>query len=134
MALLNFQTRFVPKIEAGEKTHTIRAWRHRFNRNTQQCEVMPIRAGETLYLYTGCRQPSERFLMRVPCVRVESIKINAQTSGMVEIDGVPLDYSEREQLAVRDGFDDWEAMLAFWEGRLPFSGQIIHWHFPEGAA
>ena len=134
MALLNFQVRFVTKIEAGEKTHTIRAWRHRLNRKSQQREVKPIRVGETLHLYTGCRQPGARLLMRVPCTRVESIEINAQTSGMVEIDGVPLDHSEREQLAMRDGFDNWDAMLAFWEGRLPFSGQIIHWHLPEGAA
>ena len=134
MALLNFQLRFVPKIELGEKTHTIRAWRYRYSRKTQQREVLPIRAGETLHLYTGCRQPSARCLMRVPCSRVESIKINAQTSGMVEIDGVPLDHSEREQLAVRDGFDGWDAMLAFWEDRLPFSGQIIHWQFPGDAA
>jgi hypothetical protein len=49
---------------------------------------------------------------------------------MVTIDGVPLDYSEREQLAEHDGFDNWDQMLAFWEGRLPFKGQIIHWKFP----
>lgn len=116
MGLYNFQKRFVPFVESGEKTHTIRAKR----------KIAP-KAGETLHLYTGLRQKGARLLMRVPCTRVETIEINAQTSAMIRIDGVLLDHSEREQLAKRDGFKDWDDMLSFWEGRLPFEGHIIHW-------
>ena len=61
------------------------------------------------------------------CSRVESIEINAETTGMVTLGGVPLTYDERERLAEADGFENWDQMLAFWEGRLPFKGNIIHW-------
>lgn len=119
MGLYNFQKRFVPFILAGEKTHTIRARR-----------AVPPRVGETLHLYTGLRQKGAQLLMRVPCTRIEIIEINAKTSAMVSIDGVLLDHTEREQLAKRDGFAGWDDMLAFWEGRLPFVGYIIHWRKP----
>lgn len=56
-----------------------------------------------------------------------SIQIDAKTTGMVTVGGVPLDYDEREQLAKADGFAGWDEMLNFWDGRLPFTGQIIHW-------
>ena len=46
---------------------------------------------------------------------------------MVTVGGVPLDYDERETLAFADGFRNWDEMLSFWEGRLPFKGNIIHW-------
>lgn len=118
MPAFNFMQRFVKKVESGEKTHTIRAMRKR-----------RIRQGDMLHLYTGMRQKGCRLLMRVPCTRVEQIEINAKTSAMVSIDGVPLDLDEREALAKRDGFSGWDEMLEFWEGRLPFEGQIIHWRF-----
>lgn len=119
MGLYNFQKRFVPFIESGEKTHTIRAKRKH-----------PAKAGEMLHLYTGLRQKGARLLMRVPCTRVETIEINAKTTHMVSIDGEYLYSSEREQLARRDGFANWDDMLAFWQGRLPFEGHIIHWKKP----
>jgi len=45
MGLLNFKMQFRPKIESGEKRHTIRATRSR-----------PWKVGEKLHLYTGLRQ------------------------------------------------------------------------------
>jgi uncharacterized protein YqfB (UPF0267 family) len=114
MGLYNFQTRFVPKILAGEKTHTIRAVR-----------ANPDKPGNTLHLYTGLRHKGARFLMRVQCSKVETIEIDA--CGHVAIDDVELGESEREALAMRDGFTSFDEMLKFWAGRLPFRGHVIHW-------
>jgi hypothetical protein len=121
MALLNFMTRFVPKILAGEKTHTIRAMR-----------IYPIKEGETLHLYTGLRTKKAKLLMRAPCVRVESIRIKDGAFGdenhaAIYIDGLELNRDEREMFARRDGFKDMEEMIGFWRGRLPFEGNVIHW-------
>ncbi len=114
--LLGFDARFVPFVEDGSKTHTIRAKR----KNTP-------RAGETCHCYTGLRHKGARLLGRWPCVRVEEIVIAAHE---LRIDGQVLSRDERNALAWRDGFrgrDPWLEMVEFWEGRLPFEGHIIHW-------
>lgn len=125
MGLYNFKKQFVPFILSGRKTHTIRAVRKSVEK-----------AGNILHLYTGLRQKGATLLMRVPCVKVEEITIDAcghecNCDGSVEIDGVELDESEREALAKRDGFKDFDAMLEFWAGRLPFKGHVIHWKGPK---
>ena len=121
MGLYNFQKRFVPKIRSGAKTHTIRAFR-----------AHPDKPGNTLHLYTGLRHKGAELLMRVPCVAVGEIEIDAcghecNCDPFVAIDGVELTASERDALAVRDGFEDFEEMLDFWAGRLPFKGHIVYW-------
>jgi hypothetical protein len=126
MGLYNFKEQFVPAILSGDKTHTIRATR-----------AHPDKPGNTLHLYTGLRQKGARLLMRVTCTKVENIKIekiagpfSGATWYEVRIGESLLDNSEREQLARRDGFADFRAMMRFWEGRLPFEGHIIHWRKP----
>lgn len=126
MGLYNFQSRFVPFILDGRKTHTIRAMR-----------VHSDKPGNILHLYTGLRQKGARLLMRVPCVKVEEIRIaldgvagrggNRKWEVHVWIDGERLDRDERELLARRDGFSNFEEMMTFWDGRIPFQGHIIHW-------
>ena len=134
MALINFQKRFVPKILAGEKTHTIRAWRKH-----------PVKVGETLHLYTGLRQRGARLLMRVPCTKALPITLSRGNEWMysqgehvirpqIEIAGSLLALDEMEALAVRDGFASLFEMASFWDLNKPFSGQIIHWRFPDGKA
>lgn len=126
MALLNFQKRFVPHIEDGTKRHTIRATRK-----------TPFKVGEMLHLYTGLRQKGAQLLFRAPCVKVEEIAIRHDTKAPsiihVFIDGERLDECEKRVLAERDGFragpDSFEEMMRFWEGRLPFRGQIVHWDY-----
>jgi hypothetical protein len=98
----------------GSKTHTIRAER-----------AHPDRSGNWLYLYTGLRQKGAQLLMRALCTRVEEISIDA--SGIIFVDSIRLCPDEAEQLARRDGFSCYAEMMGFWEGRLPFKGQIIHW-------
>jgi hypothetical protein len=124
MGLYNFQQRFVPLVLSGEKTHTIRATR-----------ANPDTPGDTLHLYTGLRTKKAKLLMRVKCAEVEEIEIKDGIFGdenhaSVTIEGLRLDRSEREALARRDGFDNFEQMIQFWRGRLPFRGHIIHWRKP----
>lgn len=121
MALYNFQRRFVPMILGGEKRHTIRAKRAR-----------ATKPGEMLHLYTGLRQKGAKLLMRVRCTRVQDIEIEpglVPAYTRVWIDGAQLSPDEFEQLARCDGFASRWEMLDFWEGRLPFAGDIIHWSF-----
>lgn len=122
MALLGFKQQFVPKIKSGFKRHTIRATRAR-----------PFKVGETLHLYTGLRQKGAQLIFRSTCTKIQTIEIavghfSGQT--LVWVDGVELSDDERESLAQHDGFDDFAEMTEFWEGRLPFTGVIVHWAFP----
>jgi hypothetical protein len=114
MGLYNFHRRFVAMIEAGTKTHTIRATRRH-----------PDKPGSTLHLYTGLRQRGARLLRRVVCTDVQKIVITRKLE--LFIDGVQLAPDERETLAKLDGFRDFAEMMEFWNGRRPFIGLIIHW-------
>lgn len=136
MGLYNFQKRFVPFILSGEKTHTIRALR-----------AHPDKPGNTLHLYSGLRTKKAKLLMRVPCVKVETITFTVWRDPdrdsadeelehvLVTIDGNTLYADEKDAFARSDGFKDFADMVAFWRARhgvaggntLPFNGQIIHW-------
>jgi hypothetical protein len=127
---LGFKARFVPMIEDGSKTHTIRAKR----------KIRP-RVGETCHCYTGLRQKGARLLGRWPCVKVETIEIYERGDGSlgVVIDGLELAPDEKNELAWRDGFRSTGRRLAFtematyWrvlhrkEGPFVFEGDVIHW-------
>jgi hypothetical protein len=151
MGLYNFQPRFVPYILDGTKTHTIRAERGGHN-------DMP---GNTMHLYTGLRHKGARLLMRVPCVKVEFVRISEDhrvfIGARLDLDNpddlggalcpggfLELDEDEKISLAWRDGFrfpEDWRKrlgdatcftlMMEFWKGRLPFQGHITHWRYQE---
>lgn len=114
MGLYNFKARFAPRILDGSKTHTIRPMR-----------AFADKPGNTLHLYTGLRTKSAQLLMRVECVKIEKIEIGELYD--VQIDGLYLAEDEREAFARRDGFENFDDMMNFWEGRLPFEGQIVHW-------
>lgn len=114
MGIYNFKIQFRSDIEADRKRHTIRAKRKH-----------PDKPGNLLHLYTGLRTKKSKLIKRRYCTLVQDIWIGEH--GMVVIDGVPLDKWEREALAKSDGFPDFKPMMAFWDGRLPFSGDLIHW-------
>jgi|SRR5579875_2380985 hypothetical protein len=118
MSAYSFKPRFVPLIRSGQKRQTIRGVRK---------DGRVPKVGESLHLYTGLRTKSCQRIFAEPvwCTSVQLVEIDA--SGIVSINGVPLDQNEREQLAINDGFRSWEDMLSFWDGRLPFKGNIIHW-------
>ena len=114
MPLLNFKAQFADPIRKGIKAHTIRAKRK-----------IPVKPGDILYLYCGLRHSGAYRILPEPvkCTKVEPISINVG----VMIDGHMLDDDECESLALADGFDNFYAMMDFWNGRLPFEGNIIHW-------
>lgn len=126
MGLYNFQKRFVPFILSGAKRHTIRATRRH-----------PDKVGNLAHLYTGLRTKKTQLLGRFPITRIEEIEISAgcdcdvvecKASPRIFVAGVELDNDERENLARLDGFQNFSEMKAFWKGRLPFKGEIIHWN------
>jgi hypothetical protein len=118
MGLYNFKPQFVPFILAGEKTHTIRE-----ERKDGWIET----PGNIMHMYTGLRTPKAKRFMCGICVRVEEIVITDGPLSRINLNGHLLDTSEEEALARRDGFENFAAMMKFWDGRLPFKGFIIHW-------
>ena len=137
MPALNFKERFVEPIRSGRKAHTIRAKRKN-----------PIHPKDILYLYCGMRRPGCFQILPEPpaCTKVQEIciRICSRCNGdgevccssthyeacpvfEVSIDGQFLGRDECERLAVADGFENFSDMMKFWDGRLPFEGNIIHW-------
>lgn len=135
MPAYSFQQQFVPFVESGAKTHTIRGKRK--NRP---------KPGQPFYGYYAqrtkhCRKLVESTITRVQDITIEqgervcdtevraSERLNVYWNiPKITIDGEVLARDEAEALAVRDGFRDLLAMSAFWPPeRLPFSGDIIHW-------
>lgn len=134
MGLYNFQPRFVRFILRGKKQHTIRA-----KRKDSRVDV----PGNICHCFTGLRTKAGATLLgRFPCTRVEEIRIIAgcdcrdpkctEGTPRVSIAGEWLTTDEREKLARLDGFKDFAEMTAFWDGRLPFAGHIIHWEWSKG--
>lgn len=115
MGLYNFQQRFVPFIRARTKKHTIRAIR-----------ANPDKPGNTLHLYAGLRTKKARLIARVICTAIDTIWISG-TGAVVSINGLCIGDDEKEELARRDGFSNFQEMMNFWDGRLPFEGHIVHW-------
>lgn len=125
MPILNFKERFVPHIESRRKKHTIRAKRK-----------YPCKVGDKLYLYTGLRTKKAKKISVEECSMVQDIKFDTPYPDAevilpwdvtVTIDGIGLGADEMETLAYHDGFKDFAEMVSFWNGRLPFEGDIIHW-------
>lgn len=116
MPMLNFQKQFVDPIRRGVKAHTIRADR-----------AIPIKPGDSLYLYCGARTKACFRILEQPVTCTRTQRIAIPSARRIIVDGEPLDIGEMNSLAEADGFATLNAMMAFWEGRLPFRGQIIHW-------
>lgn len=146
--MLGFKDRFVPMIEDGSKTHTIRAgarWK----------------VGMRADLYARPRQRDMRLLFRAVVTRVETIEVIPPPmdwkcplcySGRIHchevwskvfIAGDLLNSDEADGFAWRDGFRSFPKghcherhtsgsfglMMEYWRDQLPFSGQLIHWDY-----
>lgn len=133
MGAYNFKPQFVPDILADRKRHTIRAKRK-----------YPDKPGSICHLFVGgLRRKGARLLKRRRCVKVQdlSIYLTKQVKGVrvwystaLFIDGAQLSKPECERFAKSDGFQSYDAMLQFWDGRLPFHGDLIHWESDKEAA
>lgn len=131
MGLYNFKKRFVPFIESGEKTHTIREKRK-----------YPSKAGETLYLYEGLRTKKARKILEAECLCVEPITVKRLIRGgrmgravcyAVIIGEQSLSQDEIEAFAQSDGFQNFAELIDFWKAekrQFPWSGDVIHWRKP----
>jgi hypothetical protein len=124
MPAINFKAQFVAKIQAGTKRHTIRARR-----------VRPVKVGDRLFLYCGMRHKGAFRILpdAVTCSEIQNISIeDLEEDGIrITVDGYVLDVDEVERLAYADGFESFAEMVKFWEGSLPFFGNIIHWRPSE---
>lgn len=115
MGLYGFKSRFVPLIERGLKTHTIRA-RRKFEDHV----------GDVMHLYFGLRTSSVRLLARTPCIQTGAVLIPDQHR--ISINHAWLLPAHMDSLAIHDGFlDGWEEMVEFFEDRFPFEGRIYTW-------
>ena len=115
MPALNFKAQFAPAVEAGQKLQTIRLQRKR-----------PIKAGDTLHLFTGQRTKACRRLGITRCESAEPIEIHP---GHISVSGCVLSVTEREELARADGFDNLSRFYDFFieQYGIPFSGALIKW-------
>ena len=124
MPAYSFKERFIPKIESGDKTHTIRGKR----------KARPLPGQKFVGFYAmrtkHCRKIIESVITQVQDIMIEVNNRRHMYYLDFRINGNLLAHDEMETLAVRDGFSCLREMMEFWEGRLPFSGDIIHWKFP----
>jgi len=117
MVAINFQTGFVPKILAGQKSQTIR-------------RSQKAKAGDKLQLYTGQRTKACRKIADAVCTISYPLTIYPET---VHFQGGQFhrlrEAVHLDRFAQADGFESWEELVAFFEKQygLPFSGWLIEW-------
>lgn len=117
MPTLNFKAKFEKPIADGKKRQTIRKqW------------TRPIKAGDTLYLYTGLRTKKTKLIKEVKCEKVVPIVIE-KNQYTLEGDTVFQDAQRLKTFAKRDGFATWNEFVSFFEENygLPFKGVVIVW-------
>lgn len=126
--LLGFRDRFVPFVENGKKTHTIRKLRKR-----------PPQVGQMCDCYARPRQKDMRLLGRWPCVKVDRVFIcRARLTVDVYVNDRKLSIDEKNDLAWNDGYRDRGLLDCFGEmvtdwllmhgtNCFPFEGHLIHW-------
>jgi len=122
MPSLKFQPQFVPLVESGEKTQTIRPIRKR-----------PIKVGDRLLLDAWQGQPYRSKVRRLGVGIVESVRPIVIGVGRfgdeIEVAGKRLDTSERAALSRADGFSCATDLLDWFKQNhgLPFTGVVIRW-------
>lgn len=137
MVAYSFQARFVEPILASTKGGTIRAQRRGSGLARPGGHARP---GEPLQLYTGIRTKQCRLITRLYCAEVEPITLNFRSNSVAL--GAPLlggtgrmlgfgrSYGPGPQrldlFAKFDGFDGWDEMSSFFQGK-EFSGWHIRW-------
>jgi hypothetical protein len=121
--LFNFQKRFAPAVESGEKLQTIRANR-KDNRRPK--------AGDTAHLWTGLRTNKARLLGRRRVIECLSIHIDFEEMGarLIVVDGHRLDFEEAQTFARADGFESALQMIKWFRDTYKadaFDGFVTKW-------
>lgn len=132
MPTLSFKKQFCGRVEAGEKTHSLRSKRLR-----------AWKVGDYLGLYYALRTKQARLLGKTTVVQVQDalvrLVVDPDTDKFtltISFDGECLTRDEAESFARRDGFADLHEMMEFWaqvNGLTPgnvWRGDLIHWKFP----
>lgn len=116
MPILNFQRRFVPRILAASKVHTIRVIGNR-----------KFQPGDTLYMQTGPRFKPERFAVR-PCIRVREIRMFTNACMIWHEDESGFMVPPLDRFARCDGFENWAELQEFFAGKMTgIRYQLIQW-------
>ena len=119
MIVLTFHSHLEAAIMQGIKTHTIRATR------------MRALTGEHLSLRVWSGRPywsKQKLLLEARCTNVQTIKIDiTESRRYVSVDGLFLPWRDVDKLAMKDGFDDGQAMFEYFKKRIPFTGWLISW-------
>ena len=135
MSALNFHKEFAAAVEAGEKRQTIRPLRKDGRR--------PCKLDGRLQLYTGMRTRACRKLADAVCTMI--VPITIIDAKRADIGGAPAEPLHLHEVARRDGFDSWGALVGWVEKNfghlreepddpvLPFTGYLIQWRL-EGPA
>lgn len=118
-----FESRFVKWVTDGRKRCTIRSTRKR----------LPA-VGDTAVLQYWTGRPyaskvatiGERTLEAVTPVTIIAAP-GYYAHILIHFDGVPLLGGEAEKLARDDGFQNLDALAAFFRPRLPFTGHFYQW-------
>lgn len=116
MRVILFQPQFEQPILDGRKGTTIR--------KSARCKPGDILS---LRVWTGKPYRSkQRELMPIACQATANVRI---TSDTISLDGMVCTERERDAIAKREGFTDWQAMKDWFTTThgLPFSGQMIIW-------
>ena len=129
MVAFSFKSRFVLPIELGTKQQTIRNVRKR-----------NARPGDGLQLMTGPRfQP--RRIGTADCLAAGPIQIRLGASPSVHVEAIDgsgrleprfiFGHRDLDAFAVRDGFDEWPDLEAFWrethDTSAPWAGRWTFW-------
>jgi hypothetical protein len=128
MVAYNFQERFVPAIELGQKRQSIRRDRALYGRHA--------RPGEVLQLYTGMRTGRCRLIRNdVICTDVNPCHIEFGPGGLItgiRVGGFQVRFLK--EFAAGDGFSSLADMSRFFVdayGDGPFEGVLIEWAVPK---
>jgi hypothetical protein len=120
MPAYNFKDQFVPLIQRGQKTTTIRQIR----------KQRKTRIGDRLYLFNRMRQSKCRLIKDTDCVALRPIRITLYRSLIsVRLDGRRLAEEDVLNLAQRDGFSDITDFAMFFRKNYGpvFTGELIEW-------
>ncbi|MCB1202485.1 MAG: ASCH domain-containing protein [Leptospiraceae bacterium] len=122
--VISFKSYFTDRLLSGKKTTTIRRERKR-----------PIKVGDTVSIVTGMRTKNYKKLFEARVIATPTIAIHPDEVLLCALtpEGMTgkILKTEKElrELAVIDGFLDFDQMLNFFDEHygLPFEGVLIEW-------
>lgn len=123
--VIGFKKQFVEPILTGRKVHTIR-----------EDKKDRWREGMTMHMYTGGRFSKEYHeFYKKECICVQPV-IMTYYVGRLEVsigDTYLFEWPERNEMAISDGFENWEEFEKWWipivdaSPKKVFQGKVIHW-------